>query len=106
MRSHSRNSSKPKRFTLKRGERPKLRLRKLETAIKAGNAQEVDSIAHNCVGTSANLGMNAVVASLRGLETAGREGCLDNALPLLNEAKNQFERIAEFLQTQLMETVA
>jgi len=50
--------------------------------------------------------MNAVVASLRGLETAGREGCLDNALPLLNEAKNQFERIAEFLQTQLMETVA
>src|SRR5690349_11387344 len=64
-------------------------LRKLETAIKAGNAQEVDSIAHNCVGTSANLGMIAVVASLRGLETAGREGCLDNALPLLNEAKNQ-----------------
>ena len=81
-------------------------LRKLETAIKAGNAQEVDSIAHNCVGTSANLGMIAVVASLRGLEAAGREGRLDNALPLLNEAKNQFERIAQFLQTQLMETVA
>jgi PAS domain S-box-containing protein len=81
-------------------------LEKLDMEIKAGNAHEVDLIAHNCAGTSANLGMVAVVKSLRGLETAGREERLDNASSLLSEAKSQFDRISLFLQTQLVETAA
>ena len=77
-------------------------LEKLDIAVKSGNSGEVDMIAHNCAGTSANCGMVGVVSSLRSLETAGREGCLDNALPLLGEAKSQFQRISLFLENQLM----
>jgi CheY-like chemotaxis protein/HPt (histidine-containing phosphotransfer) domain-containing protein len=79
-------------------------LDKLATAVTSGNAREVDLIAHNCAGTSANCGMVAVVESLRGLETAGRQGCLDNAGPLLDEAQSQFERVALFLRTRLTGT--
>ena len=52
---------------------------KLETAVESGNAGEVDLIAHNCAGTSANCGMVAVVEQLRELERMGRENQLAGA---------------------------
>ncbi|HXI74594.1 MAG TPA: PAS domain S-box protein, partial [Pyrinomonadaceae bacterium] len=51
-------------------------LQKLDAAITAQDSREIELIAHNCVGTSANCGMVAVVEPLRGLETASREGRL------------------------------
>ncbi len=75
-------------------------LEELTAAIATGNAAEVDLIAHNCVGTSANCGMTAVVAPMRELERMGRENDLGHASVVLDDAKKQFERVSQFL-TQL-----
>ncbi len=72
-------------------------LRALEQAVESGSAEEVELIAHNCAGTSANCGMVAVVASMRELERAGREGQLAQAPVMLAVAKMEFERIQSFL---------
>ncbi len=69
----------------------------LETALASGDRQEIELLAHNCVGTSANCGMNAVVGSLRELEDAAREGDLSNAPFAFARAKQEFARIETFL---------
>ena len=71
---------------------------KLDSAIASGNAGEVDLIAHNCAGTSANCGMVAVVEQLRELERMGRENQLTGAAPLKAQVGVEFERIKRFLE--------
>jgi CheY-like chemotaxis protein/HPt (histidine-containing phosphotransfer) domain-containing protein len=73
-------------------------LMKLDAAIASGNAHEVDLIAHNCAGTSANCGMVAVVEPLRELERMGRENQLAGAAPLTAQVAVGFERIKRFLE--------
>ncbi len=67
-------------------------LRQLESAVASGNHVEVELIAHNCAGTSANCGMNAVAIPFRELETVGRNGCLDGAPAFLAQAHRLFEQ--------------
>ena len=67
-------------------------LRQLDTAVASGNHVEVELIAHNCAGTSANCGMNAVAIPFRELETVGRNGCLDGAPAFLARAHRLFEQ--------------
>jgi PAS domain S-box-containing protein len=76
-------------------------LEKLMTAIAAGNASEVDMIAHNCAGTSANCGIVAVVQPLRELERMGREASLDGAEALGRQVASEFQRVKIFLQNNL-----
>lgn len=76
-------------------------LEKLTAAIEAGNAGEIDLIAHNCAGTSANCGMVAVVQPLRKLERMGRAGYLDGAEALGRQVFSEFERVKVFLQENL-----
>jgi CheY-like chemotaxis protein/HPt (histidine-containing phosphotransfer) domain-containing protein len=76
-------------------------LEKLSAAIEAGNAQEVDLIAHNCAGTSANCGMTAVIAPLRELERMGRENQLAGAAVLSAQVSSEFERVQLFLAENL-----
>jgi two-component system sensor histidine kinase/response regulator len=71
---------------------------KLDSAIESGNAVEVDLIAHNCAGTSANCGMVAVVDQLRELERMGRENKLTGAASLKAQVGVDFERIKRFLE--------
>jgi CheY-like chemotaxis protein len=73
-------------------------LQKLDAAITAQDSHEIELIAHNCVGTSANCGMVAVVEPLRGLETASREGRLADILPFVAQTKAGFEAIQSFLK--------
>ena len=47
-------------------------LSQLDSAVAARNHEEVELIAHNCAGTSANCGMTAVAIPFRELEDAGR----------------------------------
>ncbi len=70
---------------------------KLDAAIAAGNAGEVDRIAHNCAGTSANCGMVAVVEQLRELERMGRENQLAGSAQLHAQVGKEFERVKLFL---------
>ncbi len=67
-------------------------LNKLDAAIASGNHVEIELIAHNCAGTSANCGMTAVAIPLRALEAAGRTGRLENALAVLAQANQLFEQ--------------
>jgi two-component system sensor histidine kinase/response regulator len=80
-------------------------LDKLETAVLAKDDRQVELIAHNCCGASANCGMNAVVATLRELENAGREHRLDGAAQFFAETKLGFERIREFLKDHVVQPV-
>lgn len=81
-------------------------LEKLMAAIAAGNANEVRLIAHNCAGTSANCGMDALVHSLRELERMGREGSLVGAAALGQQAVSEFHRVKVFLQENLAAVAA
>jgi len=78
-------------------------LDKLDAAITARDHREVELIAHNCAGTSANCGMTAVVAPLRQLEDAGRDARLENASPLVAQTRLGFERIREYLKDQTLQ---
>jgi two-component system sensor histidine kinase/response regulator len=73
---------------------------KLDSAIAAGNAGEVNLIAHNCAGSSANCGMVAVVDQLRELERMGRENQLIGAAQLKVQVGVDFERIKSFLENR------
>jgi PAS domain S-box-containing protein len=72
-------------------------LLKLDAAISSGDAGEVAMLAHNCVGTSANCGMVAVVEHLRELERMGHENQLPGAAPVKAQIGIEFERIKVFL---------
>ena len=78
-------------------------LEQLDAAVLARDHHEIESIAHNCAGTSANCGMTAVVAPLRELEDAGRKAQLANASPLVAQTRLGFERIREFLKDQTLQ---
>jgi PAS domain S-box-containing protein len=78
-------------------------LAKLDTAVESGDSEAVCLIAHNCVGTSANCGMDALVPPMRELEAIGREGRLAEAQPVIAEARTQFERITLFLRAELLQ---
>jgi CheY-like chemotaxis protein len=73
-------------------------LQRLDVAVGAHDYQALESIAHNCAGTSATCGMTAVVAPLRELESAGRAACFDNVAPFLSQTKDGFQRICAFLE--------
>jgi len=78
-------------------------LEKLTAAIEAGNARELDLIAHNCAGTSANCGMVAVVQPLRELERMGRQGSLAGAEALGRQVLSEFQRVKVFLRDNLLQ---
>ncbi len=76
-------------------------IEKLIAAIAAGNASDVDLIAHNCAGTSANCGMVAMVQPLRELERMGREGSLAGAEDVGRQVASEFRRVKVFLEENL-----
>jgi CheY-like chemotaxis protein/HPt (histidine-containing phosphotransfer) domain-containing protein len=82
-------------------EQMSLNVKRLNAAIGAENSKEIDSIAHNCAGVSANCGMVAIVAPLRELERLGREGSLVGAIALGHQVTREFERIKLFLDENL-----
>ena len=73
-------------------------LDRLKLAVKAGDAGEVELIAHNCVGVSATCGISAVVGPLRELERMGRENQLAGAEHLGAQVGSEYRRVRLFLQ--------
>ena len=80
-------------------------LKALDFAITTGDRRSIELIAHTSGGTSANCGMIAVVASLRELETMGRDNQLAGADALAATVGREFERIKSFLQENLQPAV-
>jgi response regulator RpfG family c-di-GMP phosphodiesterase len=73
-------------------------LERLDAAIASGDAPEVNSVAHNCVGVSATCGAVALVSSLRELERMGREHRLVGSEYLGAEVRREFGRVKAFLE--------
>ena len=80
-------------------------LNKLDAAVGSGNHHEIEMIAHNCAGTSANCGMTAVAIPFRELEDAGRTVRLENAHATLAQAHQFFELTREFLERHVTQSV-
>ncbi|HXG83232.1 MAG TPA: response regulator [Pyrinomonadaceae bacterium] len=76
-------------------------LKTLSAAVKSGDAGEIDLIAHNCHGSSANCGISSVVAPLRELERMGRENQLSGARRCLAEVEREFNRVKIYLRENL-----
>jgi two-component system, sensor histidine kinase and response regulator len=81
-------------------------LHRLDAAVASGNHVEVELIAHNCAGTSANCGMNAVAIPFRELETVGRTGSLANAPASLAQAHKLFEQTRVCLTQHIAQAVS
>ena len=81
-------------------------LKKLDAAVGSGNHREIEMIAHNCAGTSANCGMTAVVIPFRELEHAGRTDRLEIAPAALAQAHKLFAQTRDFLEQHLHQTVS
>jgi HPt (histidine-containing phosphotransfer) domain-containing protein len=77
-------------------------LEELNQSIAAGEVSKVRLIAHNCVGTSANCGMTAVIGPLHRLERNARQGKLEGAGELVVEITEGFERIKLFLNERAL----
>ena len=75
----------------------------LNTALAAGNGDEVKRLAHSCSGASSTCGMVGMVPPLRELERQGNEGLQSNAGKLASDAGSEFQRIQTFL-TDYLET--
>lgn len=76
-------------------------LNKLDAAVAAHDSHEVELVAHNCAGTSANCGMTAVAIPLGELEVAGRTACLETAPASLTRAHKLFDGTRDFLRQYL-----
>jgi two-component system sensor histidine kinase/response regulator len=79
---------------------------KLNAAIAGDNAEEINLIAHNCAGASANCGMTALVNSFHELERIGRENQLMGAADLSAAVTLEFERVKVFLAERFAPTAA
>lgn len=68
------------------------RLQLLGQAIQGDEAETVRELAHSFKGSSSNLGATELSALCRSLEQAGRDGALDEAREILEQARDVFER--------------
>jgi PAS domain S-box-containing protein len=78
----------------------------LDDAVAAGDRREVELIAHNCAGTSANCGMTAVSIPFRELEEAGRTDHLKGAPAALAQAHKLFAQTRDFLAQHYPQTAS
>jgi PAS domain S-box-containing protein len=81
-------------------------LNRLDAAVASGDHREVELLAHNCAGTSANCGMTAVAIPFRELENAGRTAQLEIAPGALAQAHQLFVQTQHFLEQHLAQTVS
>jgi PAS domain S-box-containing protein len=75
----------------------------LRGAINSGSAKDVDHFAHKLVGASLACGMSAMVLPLRELEKRGKEGSLDDADALFDQASRHLEMMRSKVGTYVQE---
>jgi CheY-like chemotaxis protein len=76
-------------------------LAKLDDALGLGDRDAIQALAHTCAGTSANCGMNAVLAPLRDLENNARAGHSSGVTSAFVRTKEEFARIQAFLDLNI-----
>ena len=69
----------------------------LVQAVKAKNAADINSLAHAMKGSAAVISAHALSQAALQLETAGRDGKLENAGFLLTDMQAEFDALVSFL---------
>lgn len=77
-------------------------LKELKIAAETNARDELKGIAHKLVGGSVTCGMTSVVPPLRELEHTDYANLLIDALPVIIQLEEQFERIKMFLEESLL----
>lgn len=75
----------------------------LRTAVKAGAAKDVDELAHKLAGSSAVVGVKAMIEPLRTLEKEARAGVLTNSDQLLAETTERLDLCRRLLNEYMAE---
>jgi diguanylate cyclase (GGDEF)-like protein len=73
----------------------------LKTAISEGDARRLTEVAHTLKGSSKTLGANHLVAVSKQLETVGRSGSTEGAMPLFEAFTGEYARVRAALQHEL-----
>ena len=74
------------------------RIDAMRAAFEAGDASELEILAHGCQGTNANFGIRALVRPAQELEKSARSGDLSNGERLLDELQQGFAQVQNALQ--------
>ena len=77
-------------------------LKKLCLALRANDAVEVRSVAHNLKTSCANLGALPLSALFKELELKGHNNSLQGAIQLLIKAENESQKIIEPLRAEMV----
>ena len=80
-------------------------IEKMDIALADDKANEINRLAHTAVGSSATIGITALVAPLKELERLGKIGELENAAPLIAQVKAEMARVELFFEESLPMTV-
>lgn len=75
----------------------------LQSAIKSGSAKQVDHFANKLIGASLACGISAMIFPLRELERRGKEGRLEDAQQLFDQASSYLQVTSESLNEYLQE---
>ena len=73
-------------------------IEEIQSAITAGNADDVRRIAHSCAGANATCGMDGLVAPMRELERMGGDGDIAHAQSHLDQVRTEFTRVKDYLE--------
>ncbi len=76
----------------------------LRTAIRAGEADNVNQLAHRLAGSSAVCGLTAMIGPLRMLQQRGREGQLSDAESFVAAITERLESCRQLLNEYLATT--
>ncbi len=76
-------------------------IQKMEEAIRAHCAPDLNHLAHKCAGSSASCGMNRIVPLLRVLEQMGKESQLQGAGDTYAQVQAEFQMIKKFLAARV-----
>ena len=76
-------------------------LQRMQEAAKAGSAEALRKIAHSMKSSSSNVGAERMSRLCKDLETIGRTGSVEGALPLLDDAAGELVRVVSALEAQL-----
>ena len=77
-------------------------LKKLYLALRANDAVEVRSVAHNLKTSCANLGALPLSALFKEIELKGHNNSLQGAIQLFKKAENESQKIIEPLRAEMV----
>ncbi len=74
------------------------RIKELSDALEVGDFEQIYRIAHTCFGSSATLGITAMIEPFRNLETAGKQNDMETARRIINQLPTIYAELSDYLK--------